>query len=294
MHSYNILNNGMKKNIIDTHIHIWNLEKARYEWLDNDESMLNRSYHLEELLPEMIDTPVASGILVQAANNLVDTALMLDAARRHREIIAIVGWLPLTEPQKVQMLLEGQFDKEPYFKGVRHLIHNENDPRWLLQPQVIESLEMLASCNIPYDIVGINDEHLKAAIRISEKIPSLRMVLDHLNQPPIKAGQRFGTWGGLIKEIAANGNVYAKISGLGTASGNPAGWTADDIAPYIGYALEVFGTNRCFLGGDWPVSMLAGSYVVHWERYTSIIHTLLNDDDAEKVYYKNASRFYNL
>lgn len=284
----------VKKNIIDTHIHIWDLEKARYEWLDNDESVLNRSYHLEELLPEMSDTPVASGILVQAANNLEDTALMLDAARRYREIIAIVGWLPLTAPQKVQMLLEGQFDKESYFKGVRHLIHNESDPCWLLQPQVIESLEMLASCNIPYDIVGISDEHLKTAIRISEKIPSLRMVLDHLNQPPIKAGQRFGTWGELIKEIAANGNVYAKISGLGTTSGNPAGWTADNITPYIGYALEVFGTDRCLLGGDWPVSTLAGSYAMHWERYTGIIHTLLNDEDAEKVYHINASRFYNL
>lgn len=284
----------MKKNIIDTHIHIWDLEKARYEWLDNDESVLNRSYHLEELLPEMIDTPVASGILVQAANNLEDTALMLDAARRHREIIAIVGWLPLKEPQKVEMLLEEQFLAEPYFKGVRHLIHNESDPRWLLQPQVTESLEMLASHHIPYDIVGINEEHLKTAIRVSEKIPSLRMVLDHLNQPPIKAGQRFGTWGELIKEIAANGNVYAKISGLGTASGNPVGWAADDISPYIGYALEVFGTDRCLLGGDWPVSTLAGSYAMHWERYTGIIHTLLNDDDAEKVYRKNASRFYNL
>ncbi|HRP57322.1 amidohydrolase family protein [Agriterribacter sp.] len=284
----------VKKNIIDTHIHIWDLEKARYEWLDNDTSVLNRSYHLEELLPEMSNTPVASGILVQAANNLEDTTLMLDTAGRHREIIAIVGWLPLMEPHKVQMLLEKQFDKEPYFKGVRHLIHNESDPRWLLQPQVTESLEMLASYHIPYDIVGINNEHLKTAIQVSEKIPSLRMVLDHLNQPPIKAGQRFGTWGELMKEIAANGNVYAKISGLGTASGNPVGWTADDIAPYVGYALEVFGTDRCFLGGDWPVSTLAGSYGTHWEKYTGIINTLLNDEDAEKVYYMNASLFYNL
>ena len=284
----------MKKNIIDTHIHIWDLEKARYEWLDNDESVLNRSYQLAELLPEMSDTPVASGILVQAANNLEDTALMLAAARCHHEITGIVGWLPLKEPQKVQMLLEEQFDKEPYFKGVRHLIHNESDPRWLLQPQIIESLEMLASRNIPYDIVGVNDEHLKTAIRVSEKVPSLRMVLDHLNQPPVKTGHRFGTWGVLIKEIAANDNVYAKVSGLGTASGNPAGWTADEIAPYIGYALDVFGANRCFLGGDWPVSTLAGSYGMHWERYTGIINTLLDDEDAEKVYHKNASRFYHL
>lgn len=284
----------MKKNIIDTHIHIWNLEKVRYEWLEGDTSGLNRTYLLDELLPEMDATPVASGILVQAANNPEDTELMLEAARNNHEIVGVVGWLPLTDPGKTQRLLEERFLKEPYFKGVRHLIHHEPDPRWLLQENVLDSLEILVSYQIPYDIVGITNDHLGTAIRVSEKIPSLRMVLDHLNQPPIKAGHRFGKWGELLKEMAANGNVYAKISGLGTASGDPVAWTANNISPYMGYALEVFGADRCFLGGDWPVSTLAGSYVMHWERYTGIIDTLLNNEDAEKVYHTNAARFYNL
>ncbi len=284
----------VEKYIIDTHIHIWDLQRARYAWLEGDTSILNRTYLLSALLPEMAETPVASGILVQAANNLEDTALMLEAARNHPEITGVVGWLPLTDPQKLQSLLEGQFSEEPYFKGVRHLIHNESDPQWLLQENVLESLGILASRNIPYDIVGIHDDHLRTAIRVSEKIPSLRLVLDHLNQPPIKAGHRFGEWGVLMKEIAANSNVYAKISGLGTASGNPAGWTANDITPYIGYALETFGTERCFLGGDWPVSKLAGSYTEHWNRYASIIRSLLDVKEANNVYHRNASAFYNL
>ncbi|MFT3948255.1 MAG: amidohydrolase family protein [Agriterribacter sp.] len=284
----------MRRNIIDTHIHIWNLEKARYEWLDGDTSGLNRTYLLDELLPEMAATPVARGILVQAANNPEDTELMLDAAHSNPEIAGVVGWLPLTDPGKVQHLLEERLLKAPYFKGVRHLIHNEPDPQWLLRENVLDSLEILASYHIPYDIVGVNNDHLSTAIRVSQKIPSLRMVLDHLNQPPIREMLRFGKWGELIKAIATNGNVYAKISGLGTASGNPAAWTSDDISPYIGYVLETFGADRCFLGGDWPVSTLAGSYTMHWESYTGIISTLLDDEDAEKVYHKNASLFYNL
>lgn len=284
----------MKKNIIDTHIHAWNLERARYEWLDGDTSILNRTYYVEELLPEMKNTPVAGGIMVQAANNPEDTDIMLEAARKHAEIIGVVGWLPLTEPEKVEQLLGERFLNEPYFKGVRHLIHNEPDPQWLLQPNVMESLKILAAHNIPYDIVGINDEHLKTAIKVSEKISSLRMVLDHLNQPPIQSGDRFGTWGQLMKEMAGNNNIYAKISGLGTASGNPAGWTVDEITPYVQYVLETFGTDRCFMGGDWPVSLLAGSYPMHWERYSGIIHRLLNADESEKVFRKNAAYFYKV
>lgn len=284
----------MKKYIIDTHIHIWDLQKARYAWLEGDTGILNRTYLLDELLPEMAETPVTSGILVQAANNAEDTELMLQTAHNHKEITGVVGWLPLTDPRKVQSMLDEQFSGERYFKGVRHLIHNETDPEWLLQAPVLESLGILASRNIPYDIVGIHDQHLQTAIRVAEKIPSLRMVLDHLNQPPIKAGDRFGNWGALMKEIAANGNVYAKISGLGTTSGNPDRWTENDIKPYIAYALEIFGAERCFLGGDWPVSKLAGSYAEHWKRYASIIRSLLDVNEANNVYYRNATAFYNL
>ncbi|WP_119079197.1 amidohydrolase family protein [Chitinophaga alhagiae] len=284
----------VKKNITDTHIHIWDLEKARYQWLEGDASILNRTYRLEELLPEMEGTPVTSGILVQAANHVKDTELMLEAARAHPCMAGVVGWLPLTDPAETGRLLESRFLREPYFKGVRHLIHNEADPAWLLQDTVLESLGILAAHHIPYDVVGVNDQHLQAAIRVSEKIPALRLVLDHLNQPPIKGQQRFGAWGTLMREIAGNGNVYAKISGLGTASGNPAAWTADDVAPYIGYALNVFGADRCLLGGDWPVSKLAGSYARHWEIYTGVINDRLNGADAEKVFHGNAARFYNI
>lgn len=284
----------MKKNIIDTHIHIWDLENGRYEWLDGDTSILNRTHLLDELLPAMAGTPVASGILVQAANNIGDTELMLTAAGNNESITGVVGWLPLTDPVRTGALLEERFLKEPYFKGVRHLIHNETNPEWLLQATVIESLGILAAYNIPYDIVGIHDGHLKTAIQVAEKVPSLRMILDHLNQPPIQHRQQFGSWGGLMKDISSNSNVYAKISGLGTASGNPAGWQAEDVLPCIAYALETFGADRCLLGGDWPVSKLAGSYGKHWEAYTGIINRLLTGADAENVFWRNASRFYDL
>ncbi len=284
----------INKNIIDTHIHIWDLQKVRYDWLEGDASILNRTYLLDELLPEMAQTPVREGILVQAANNLADTALMLDAACRYPEITGVVGWLPLQHPGEVQKLLETQFAAAPYFKGVRHLIHNESDPRWLLQHNVLESLEILASYHIPYDVVGVHDEHLRTAMLVSEKIPALKLVLDHLNQPPISTGDRFGNWGALMKDIATNHNAYAKISGLGTASGNAAGWREEDIMPYVSYVLETFSTDRCFLGGDWPVSTLAGSYTVHWQRYTAVVRSLLDDTESNKVYNGNAAAFYNL
>ncbi|MFT3935739.1 MAG: amidohydrolase family protein [Chitinophagaceae bacterium] len=280
--------------IVDTHVHIWDLERAEYDWLKHDTSILKRSYSLNDLEPARNNTQVKAGVLVQAAGNEKDTALMLEAAAKHDWIKGVVAWLPLMQPDETARLLEEKYLREKYFKGVRHQIHDEPDARWLLQPAVIESLQLLASHNIPYDLVGIKPAHIETALEVAERVPGLRMVFDHLNQPPIAAKEKFGPWGELMKIAASHKNFYAKISGLGTASGNFTNWTADDIKPYIEFALNTFGVPRCFCGGDWPVSLLAGAYQQVWQAYGEVLSQLLNTEEKAQVFYTNAKDFYQL
>ena len=280
--------------IIDTHVHVWDLDKAEYPWLDRDTSILNRTWNIDEIAGERIAAGIAGGVLVQASGNLEDTQLMLETAYKTEWINGVVAWLPLMDPKETQRLLEERFLKEEYFKGVRHQIHDEKDPEWLLQPAVVESLKLLATHKVPYDVVGILPAHIKTGISIAEKIPDLQMVFDHLNWPPISAKEKFGEWGGLMKIAARHKNLYAKISGLGTASGNFQGRTVDDIKPYIEFVLQHFGTERCFCGGDWPVSMLANNYIQTWQITKDIISDLLNDAERDKVFFSNANIFYNL
>ncbi|MEI6949286.1 amidohydrolase family protein [Paraflavisolibacter sp. H34] len=279
--------------MIDTHVHIWDLDKAEYNWLKGDTSLLNRTFAIEELEEERIAAGVTAGVLVQAAGNFEDTELMLETARSTPWITGVVGWLPLQDPEATQKALEA-YGKDPYFKGVRHQIHDEADPRWLLQDKVVESLQVVAAHNLPYDVVGILPVHLETVLQLMPKVPGLRMVLDHLNQPPIASGERFGKWGELIAEAARHPQLHAKISGLGTTSGNFTGWTPADLEPYIAFALEHFGEDRCFCGGDWPVSLLAGRYTQIWKAYQSILQKLLSREGLQKVLQKNAVTFYGL
>lgn len=279
--------------IADTHIHIWDFNRADYAWLKDNSTILNRTYSIEELETERREMGISSGILVQAANTFEDTDWMLHVAENTDWIAGIVGWLPLTDPDAVLKALQRKYGKEKYFKGVRHLIHDETDPKWLLQPAVIDSLQILAEHEIPYDVVGVLPAHIKTAIEVAEKVPGLRMVFDHLNQPPIATKEKFGVWGELMKEAAKHKNLYAKISGLGTASGNFENWKADDIKPYIEFIIDQFGTDRCFLGGDWPVSLLAGTYIKTWTAYKDIVNELANENDRDKIFYTNAKNFYS-
>jgi len=279
--------------IIDTHIHIWDFEKAEYLWLKGNTSILNRTYQLQELEPEREVAGITGGVLVQAANNLEDTNYMLLVATQSPWIKGVVGWLPLMNPVETERLLGKVYAADEYFKGVRHMIHDEADPKWLLQPEVLESLKILATHKLPFDVVGILPEHISTALIVAERIPNLKMVFDHLNQPPISSREKFGEWGALMKEAAARKNFNAKISGLGTCS-KMMNWNAQHIQPYVEFALEHFGIDRCFLGGDWPVSLLAGSYSRTWEVYREVIGKLLPEDQQKKVYSENAVEFYQL
>ncbi len=280
--------------IIDTHVHIWDLERVEYDWLKDDTSILNKTYLLDQLTPQINAANVVQGVLVQAANNLSDTELMLETAEANSWITGVVGWLPLMQPDATAQLLADKYLKNTYIKGIRHLIHNEPDTAWQLQDTVVESLDILAKNNLPYDEVGVKNEHLITAIKLMEKIPELRIVFDHMNYPPIPLNERFGVWGELMKAASQNPNAFVKISGLGTASGNFTGWTKEDLKPYIAFIIETFGVDRCFCGGDWPVSLLAGEYITTWQAYQSILSELLDEASCEKIFYHNAAKFYNL
>jgi L-fuconolactonase len=280
--------------MIDTHIHIWNFDKAEYAWLNGNESILNKTYTIEELQAERLAAGIAKGVLVQAANNFEDTDWMLENAASTDWIKGVVGWLPLQNPAVVYKALQEKYLGNTHFKGVRHLIHDEPDVKWLLQPAVIESLRILAENNIPYDVVGVLPQHIETALEVAKKVPSLKMVFDHLNHPPIKTKEQFGIWGELMKQAVQHKNFHAKISGLGTASGNFQGWSDGDLQPYIQFVIEQFGVDRCFCGGDWPVGLLAGSYFKTISAYRNIIGGLVNEEAQEKIFVQNATTFYNL
>jgi L-fuconolactonase len=272
----------MQTGIIDTHVHIWDLKKAEYEWLKNNTSILNRSYEIAELESSRITAGITGGVLIQAANNFEDTNYMLETAAATEWIKGVVGWVPLMDPEFTATALQ-QYMANPYFKGVRHLIHDEPNPRWLLQPSVLQSLSILAAFDVPYDVVGVETEHLRTALEVAAKVPDLRMIFDHANQPPF--GEPLGEWGDLMKQSAQHRNFYVKLSGFGTGK---------DIQPYVAYLLEQFGDDRCCCGGDWPVSLLGGSYLATWDQYKTVLSALLEEQPLHKVLHSNAISFYHL
>lgn len=277
--------------VIDAHQHFWNPSRVAYDWLGPDLGPINRAIEFADLAPLLAATGVERTVLVQSADNAADTDYMFEIAAAHPEIAAVVGWVPLDDPAAAAARLPVLL-ANPVFAGIRNLIHTQPDPDWLLRPDVDESLGLLAARDVPFDVVSVLPRHLEHVPTLSERHPELRMVIDHLSKPPIKAGND-EPWRSLIARAAENPLVFAKVSGLYPSVGDMAAWTADDVRPWLHTALELFGAERLMFGGDWPISVLAGGYVRVWEGL-SVLFDELSADDRGAILGGTAARFYGI
>ncbi|PSR20878.1 MAG: hypothetical protein C7B45_13010 [Sulfobacillus acidophilus] len=277
--------------IVDAHQHFWDIERIHYAWLERPENQaLKRTFSPPMLAPLLNEIGIDRTVLVQALDSRLDTEAMLKFADQYPWIGAVVGWVPLDEPELASRQLEN-YVKHPKFKGVRHLIHEEANPDWLLRDEVIAGLRLLASLGIPFDVVAVYPNHLKHVPTLAERVPNLRMVIDHLAKPPIRSGD-IRDWRRQMEQAAASPQVYAKVSGLNTAS-DWASWSYRDWIPYVDAAVELFGPERLMFGSDWPVATLAGTYRQVWDATMAVVERY-GDRAKDSIFGGTAQRFYKL
>jgi L-fuconolactonase len=238
---------------VDAHEHVWDPARADYPWMTPALDRLRRPFGHADVVAEQAEVGVGTTVLVQAADNLEDTANMLRVARAHSQVAGVVAWVPLDDPAAAARLLDGwQRAPEPVV-GVRHLVHREADPNWLLRPEVQDGLAGLAERGLTFDVCAETAPLLRHVPALAERHPALSLVVDHLGKPPIRA-RGWQPWADLLAAAAEPPNVTAKVSGLNTAA-DPSRWSSADFQPYVDHALEVFGPHRLMYDGDWPFAL---------------------------------------
>ncbi|MDQ7027570.1 MAG: amidohydrolase family protein [Anaerolineae bacterium] len=276
---------------IDTHQHFWNLDKVAYPWLVPEFGPIYRTFEPPELEPQLKAVGVDKTVIVQAMDSYADTNSMLDIAANYDWVAGVVGWVPLLDPEETAKKLD-EYGKNPYFKGIRHLIHEEKHPDWVIQKQVIESLQILAERGLTFDVVAVFPNHLKHIPTLVEKVPNLKIVINHLAKPPLDEDAR-KIWREQMAAAAQSPNVYAKVSGLNTVTPDFENWTYEDIKPLIDFALEKFGAERLMFGSDWPVAILAGDYAKVWNETKKAIADL-SQAEQDAILGGTGNAFYSL
>ena len=274
--------------IVDAHVHLWDTQHTPQPWMAPEHNAIARPFGPGHLSPLLERNGIDAVILVQGACLDSDTDYLLSEASRHDWIVAVTAWLALDEPDAARSRLE-TLGTHPAFRAVRHLIHNEDDPHWILRVEVLEVLSLLEERGIVLELPAVFPRHLGDVPLLADRFPRLHLVIDHLGKPPLGTAA-MTTWERALRAAAASPNVFAKLSGLNTAL-DRRDWRVDDLLPACRAAFDAFGPARLMCGSDWPVALLNGDYDRVWHATRAIAETVAGAD-ADALLGENAARVY--
>ena len=273
---------------IDAHQHFWHYSVAEYGWIGPNMAEIQQDRLPEDLAPLLQDANLDGTVAVQARQTLEETQWLLNLADQHEFIRGVVGWVDLRSPD-LRTQLE-RFSAHPRLRGVRHIVQDEPDDRFMLGDDFLRGIAALAEFDLTYDIL-ILPRHLPVACKLVARYPDQPFVLDHMAKPPIRDGV-LEPWAADIGRLAAYPNVVCKMSGMVTEA-DWLGWRPSHFQPYLEVVLEAFGPTRLMFGSDWPVCTLAGTYYDVAGLAAGYARQLSADEQAE-VWGGTARRFYGL
>ena len=273
---------------IDSHQHFWNYSAADYPWIGAGMERL-ASDHLPADL-EAIARPVGvvGSVAVQARQSLAETRWLLALAKNHPFICGVVGWVDLRSERVAEDLAALAHDEK--FVGVRHVVQDEPDPRFVLGEAFVRGVRSLREFGLTYDLL-LYPHQLPAAIDLVGLLPEQPFVLDHLAKPRIKTGE-IAEWRRDIETLAKHDNVGCKLSGLVTEAAWRQ-WQRTEFVPVLDVALAAFGPDRLMFGSDWPVCLLSAEYADVMGIIEDFIQTL-SPTEQDQVWGTTARRFYRL
>lgn len=273
---------------IDAHQHFWRYDPAGHTWMTAAMGRLKRDFLPDDLAPLLEQAGLTGTIAVQARQTLSETDWLLALADQHPFILGVVGWVDLRSPQ-IAVQLE-RYAGHPKLVGVRHVVHDEPDDRFMLQPAFLRGLAALADFDLAYDLL-VFPRHLPIALDVVRRFPDQRFVLDHIAKPLIRE-QRLEPWRTELRALAECPNVACKVSGLITEA-DWTSWRAEDFARYLDVVFECFGEDRLMFGSDWPVCTLAGDYAAVAGLVADSVRDRSPDAQA-RLFGGNAAAFYRL
>lgn len=299
---------GADLRIVDTHVHLWDLSRDRYGWLQDDPLPNNPAgdmspiAHQNYLLPDyMADTAgwkvdkivhVECGMPI--GRQLAETDWLQGLANDYGYPHGIVAGADLLDPD-LDTLLEAHAAR-PNVRGVRQIVCWHEDPlktytsRDLLpDPKWVEGFAKLVRHQLSFDLQLYPSQMATAAI-IAARHPDVPMIVNHAGLPTDRDEAGMERWRTGLGLLAAQPQVSIKISGLGITDRQ---WTTDSIRPVVLECIEAFGVDRAMFASDFPVESVHGTFDDFFSAFDAITADF-TDDERDRLFARNAEAIYRI
>jgi L-fuconolactonase len=246
-------NGGGGVTLIDTHTHFYDPTRAQgVPWPTREDKLLYRRVLPEDYPALPVPRPVTGTVVVEASPWLEDNQWVLDLAAHEPFIVGFVGNLPVGTKEFAAHLK--RFAANNLFRGIR-IGHRKLDgtPD---EAAFVSDLKLLADHDLSLDLLG-GREILPFADRLAEKVPNLRIIIDHLAGVVVDGKAPPADWAEQMQALARRPKIYCKLSGLVEGTGRSDGSAPRDVEfyrPVLDAMHTMFGPERLIYASNWPVS----------------------------------------
>jgi L-fuconolactonase len=270
--------------IIDTHIHLFDSTRPQgVPWPAKENSVLYHPALPRRYRKLAVPFGIRGAIEVECSPLVSDNQWVLDVAAKDTIVVGTVGNLEPGKPEFARQL--EQFHRNPLFRGIRYgNLWGRDFAAESARPEFIAGLKLLADAGLVLDTANPTDDLLRTVLRVSDRVPELRIVIDHLPQLALTDDHD-------ARELGARPQIYAKLSAV---LRRVEGRVPLDL-PFYRERLDrltgIFGEDRVLYGSDWPNSDQTAPY--------SAVFAVVRDyyagqsrDAAEKYFWKNSIAAY--
>ncbi|WP_338869988.1 amidohydrolase family protein [Spirosoma sp. SC4-14] len=278
--------------IIDTHIHLFDTTRPQgVPWPTPNDGILFQPALPDRYRKIAVPLGIVGAIVVEASPLPDDNQWVLDQAAKDKLLVGTIGNL---EPgsSAFQKQLE-QFRRNPLFRGIRYgNLWGHNLSQQLSNPKVVADLRFFARTGLVLDTANPNPALLAALVRLTDQIPELQIVIDHLPQMaiPVEPALR-KAYETDLQALSNRPQIYVKISEVLRRVDGKIPSTVSFYRDHLDTLFDMFGEDRLLYGSDWPNSdqwlpFEAGLKLVR-EYFTAKGQIV-----AEKYFWKNSVAAY--
>jgi predicted TIM-barrel fold metal-dependent hydrolase len=205
--------------------------------------------------------------------------------------VGTVGDLEPGKPEFPEYL--ERYHRNPLFRGIRYgNLWGRNISVELGKPEFVAGLKLLADAGLVLDTANPRPDLIEAMVRVTDRVPNLRIVIDHLPQldPPADP-TALKQYEANLRELAKRPQVYVKISEVLRRVNGRVPSDLNFYRPRLDQLFGIFGEDHLLFGSDWPNADNWAAYVTG----LSVVREYFMGKGraaAEKYFWKNSVAAY--
>ena len=278
--------------VIDSHIHLFDPTRpGGVPWPDKSNAVLYQPSLPARYAKLAEPHGVVGAIAVECSPWMVDNFWLLDIVEKSPLMLGFIGDLEPETPDFAATL--DRLHLSPRFLGIRYGNLWGRDPHEAAHTwEFISGLKLLAQARLVLETANPDADLIAAVVEISDRVPELRIVLDHLPHAEVPSESTARKiYDDNLRELSRRPNIFVKGSEIVRRI---EGKVSLDISTYkesLDRLWDLFGEDRIFFGSDWPNSDALASYDDTFGVAQRYIATR-SETAQQKYFWKNSIAVY--